>query len=37
VRDKLIEAKELTGPIGQQLRAALEEFKKQFAAGKKNG
>jgi F-type H+-transporting ATPase subunit alpha len=37
VRDKLIEAKELTGPIEQQLRAALEEFKKQFAAGKKNG
>src|SRR5882672_1293465 len=37
VRDKLIEAKELTGPIEQQLRAALEEFKKQFAVGKKGG
>jgi F-type H+-transporting ATPase subunit alpha len=35
VRDKLIESKELSGPIEQQLRAALEEFKKQFVAEKK--
>jgi F-type H+/Na+-transporting ATPase subunit alpha len=34
VRDKLIETKELSPAIEQQLRAALEEFKKHFAAKK---
>jgi len=36
VRDKLIETKELSGPLEQQLRAALEEFKKHFVAEKKS-
>ena len=35
VRNKLIETKELPAPLEQQLRAALEEFKKQFVAEKK--
>ncbi|MBS0263466.1 MAG: F0F1 ATP synthase subunit alpha [Planctomycetes bacterium] len=34
VRDKLIETKELTGPLEQQLRAALEDFKKFYAEKK---
>jgi F-type H+-transporting ATPase subunit alpha len=35
VRDKLIEAKDLPDALEKQLRAALEEFKKQFTAEKK--
>jgi F-type H+-transporting ATPase subunit alpha len=34
IRDKLIETKELSGPLEDQLRAALEEFKKNFASKK---
>jgi F-type H+-transporting ATPase subunit alpha len=35
VRDKLIETKDLPEALEKQLRAALEEFKKQFVAEKK--
>ena len=35
VRDKLIETKDLSEALEQQLRAALEAFKKQFVAEKK--
>ena len=35
VRNKLIETGELAGDTENALKAALEEFKKQYAAGKK--